>query len=165
MKGKNCSVHQRHSMILGKSRKIRTFTVLDTPRFNDVSGYRIFMPRKKFDSGKIRVLILNVYAACPEPDTSPYLRFSQEYGFVSTNIGTMTQLISHSEQAIITFGNEDGFASVQRLNSWHNFYREGNHARDWNTRRTRKQPKRTIVHQLRRGECKTDPGDLSPSLL
>ena len=54
------------------------------------------MPRKKFDSGKIRVLILNVYAACPEPDTSPYFRFSQEYGFVSTNIGTMTQLISHS---------------------------------------------------------------------
>ena len=50
------------------------------------------MPRKKFDSGKIRVLILNVYAACPEPDTSPYSRFSQEYGFVSTNIGTMTQL-------------------------------------------------------------------------
>ena len=55
------------------------------------------MPRKKFDSGKIRVLILNVYAACPEPDTSPYFRFSQEYGFVSTNIGTMTQLISHSD--------------------------------------------------------------------
>ena len=54
------------------------------------------MPRKKFDSGKIRVLILNVYAACLEPDTSPYFRFSQEYGFVSTNIGTMTQLISHS---------------------------------------------------------------------
>ena len=54
------------------------------------------MPRKKFDSGKIRVLILDVYAACPEPDTSPYFRFSQEYGFVSTNIGTMTQFISHS---------------------------------------------------------------------
>ena len=54
------------------------------------------MPWKKFDSGKIRVLILDVYAACPEPDTSPYFRFSQEYGFVSTNIGTMTQLISHS---------------------------------------------------------------------
>ena len=54
------------------------------------------MPRKKFDSGKIGVLILNVYAACPEPDTSPYFCFSQEYGFVSTNIGTMTQLISHS---------------------------------------------------------------------
>ena len=35
--------------------------------------------------------------ACPEPDTSPYFRFSQEYGFVSTNIGTMTPLISHSD--------------------------------------------------------------------
>ena len=58
------------------------------------------MPRKKFDSGKIRVLILDVYAVCPEPDTSPYSRFSQEYGFVSTNIGTMTQLISHSENGI-----------------------------------------------------------------
>ena len=55
------------------------------------------MRRKKFDSGKIRVLILNVHAACLEPDTSPYFRFSQEYGFVSTNIGTMTQLISHSD--------------------------------------------------------------------
>ena len=60
------------------------------------------MPRKKFDSGKIRVLILNVYAACPEPDTSPYFRFSQEYGFVSTNIATMTQLISHSERKKVT---------------------------------------------------------------
>ena len=59
------------------------------------------MPRKKFDSGKIRVLILNVYAACPEPDTSPYFRFSQEYGFVSTNIGIMTQLISHSGSLIV----------------------------------------------------------------
>ena len=39
---------------------------------------------------------LDVYAACPEPDTSPYFRFSQEYGFVSTNIGTMTPLISRS---------------------------------------------------------------------
>ena len=58
------------------------------------------MRRKKFDSGKIRVLILNVYAACLEPDTSPYFRFSQEYGFVSTNIGTMTQLISHSVRTI-----------------------------------------------------------------
>ena len=61
------------------------------------------MPRKKFDSGKIRVLILNVYAACPEPDTSPYFRFSQEYGFVSTNIGTMTQLISHSVLVAVTY--------------------------------------------------------------
>ena len=47
VKGKNCSVHQRHSMILGKSRKIRTFTGLDTPRFNDVSGYRIFHAAEK----------------------------------------------------------------------------------------------------------------------
>ena len=64
------------------------------------------MPRKKFDSEKIRVLILSVYAACPEPDTSPYFRFSQEYGFVSTNIGTMTQLISHSGKKLNKTENE-----------------------------------------------------------
>ena len=73
-------------------------------------GYSL--PRKKFDSGKIRVLILNVYAACPEPDTSPYFRFSQEYGFVSTNIGTMTQLISHSEIAL--FWVDEDPASCKR---------------------------------------------------
>ena len=55
------------------------------------------MPRKKFDSGKIRVLILNVHAACLDPDIPPYFRFSKEYGFVSSNIGTMAQAISHSE--------------------------------------------------------------------
>ena len=46
-------------------------------------------PQQMFDSGKIRALILDVHATCPEPDTSPYFRFSKEYGFVSTNIGTM----------------------------------------------------------------------------
>ena len=55
------------------------------------------MPRKKFYLGKIRVLILDVYTACPEPETSPYFRFSKEYRFVSTNIGTVTGLISRSE--------------------------------------------------------------------
>ena len=55
------------------------------------------MPRKKFDSGKIRVLILNVHAACLDPDIPPYFRFSKEYGFVSSNIGTMAQAISHSD--------------------------------------------------------------------
>ena len=55
------------------------------------------MPRKKFDSGRIRVLILNVHAECPEPDIPPYFRFSREYGFVQGNIGTMAQAISHSD--------------------------------------------------------------------
>ena len=55
------------------------------------------MPRKKFDSGKIRVLILNVHGACLDPDIPPYFRFSKEYGFVSSNIGTMAQAISHSD--------------------------------------------------------------------
>ena len=54
------------------------------------------MPRKKFDSGRIRVLILNVHAACPEPDIPPHFRCSKEYGFVSIDIGTMAQAISHS---------------------------------------------------------------------
>ena len=73
------------------------------------------MPRKKFDLGKIRVLILNVYAACPEPDTSPYFRFSQEYGFVSTNIGTMTQLISHSVIAIVHTLKYTAFMTRRRI--------------------------------------------------
>ena len=54
------------------------------------------MPRKKFDSGRIRILILNVHAACPEPDIPPYFRFSKEYGLVRATIGTMAQAISHS---------------------------------------------------------------------
>ena len=58
------------------------------------------MPRKKFDSGKIRVLILNVHTACLDPDIPPYFRFSKEYGFVSSNIGTMAQAISHSGREI-----------------------------------------------------------------
>ena len=87
-------VHQRHSMILGKSGKIRTFTGLDTPRLMTCPDIGYSVPRKKFDSGKIRILILDVYAACAKPDTSPYFRFSKEYGFVSTNIEAVTRLIS-----------------------------------------------------------------------
>ena len=97
MRGKKCGVHQRHSMILGKSRKTRTFTALDTPRFNDVSGHRIFHAAEKVRFRKNTGPDTRcIYAACPEPDTSPYFRFSKEYGFVSTNIGTMTRLISRS---------------------------------------------------------------------
>ena len=85
-------------MILGKSRKIRTFTGVDALRFNDVSGHRIFhaAETKKSDSERIRALILDAYAAYLEPNTSSYFRFSKEYGLVSTNIGTMRRLISRS---------------------------------------------------------------------
>ena len=46
-------------------------------KFPLISGF-LFVPQKKFDSGKIRILILDVYAACPEPNTSLYFRFSKE---------------------------------------------------------------------------------------
>ena len=39
--------HRWYSIILGMSRKIRTFTGLDTRRFNDVSGHRIFHAAEK----------------------------------------------------------------------------------------------------------------------
>ena len=64
------------------------------------------MPRKTFDSRRIQALILDVYAACPEPDTSPFFRFSKEYGLVSTNIGTVTQLIGHSVDTSMALINQ-----------------------------------------------------------
>ena len=39
--------HRWYSIIIGMSRKIRTFTGLDTRRFNDVSGHRIFHAAEK----------------------------------------------------------------------------------------------------------------------
>ena len=57
-------------------------------------GFTVFHAAEKVRFRKITALILDAYAACPEPDTSSYFRFSKEYGFVSTNIRTMTRLIS-----------------------------------------------------------------------
>ena len=90
---KNCSVLQLHSMILGKSRKIKTFTSLDTPCFNDVSGYRTFHAPEKVH-----------FRENTGPDTwctrcvsgTRFLSIFpvfKEYGFVSRNIGTATRLI------------------------------------------------------------------------
>ena len=39
--------HRRYSLILGVSKKVGTFTGLDTRRFNDVSGHRIFHAAEK----------------------------------------------------------------------------------------------------------------------
>ena len=95
MRSKKCSVHQRYSMILGKSRKIRTFTGLDTRRFNDVSGHRIFHAAEKVRFRKNTGPDTQCICCMSGTRYLAYFRFSYEYGFVSTNVGPVTPLILH----------------------------------------------------------------------
>ena len=70
----------RYAVIRSKSGPIRQFPGLDTPRFKEVSGDRIFLATSRF----------------MEHDTSGFARILKEYGSVSWDFRATTRLFSRS---------------------------------------------------------------------
>ena len=90
-----CGASLRYGVIRSKSGRIRQFPGLDTPRFKEVSGERIFLSTEKVRIGKNTVPKTRP-SRFMENDTPGVASVLKEYGSVSWDFRAMTRLFSRS---------------------------------------------------------------------